>query len=207
MNPAVVVQISVVLLREAMEAVIVLLAVASLLRRVTPARTLALWIGAVLGLLASLLIGGVYASRPPSAYANDAEGITCLLAAGLMLWVGGWLWRQTDPRTWDQTLERTAWQALGARRAPLALGFVGFLAVFREGVETALFLAALGRHGAPADLWGGVAFAVLVLLVLWQIAIRTTIRLPLRPMFQITSVVLLITAAQLAFDGMQHFRQ
>ena len=49
------------------------------------------------------------------------ERFTHVLAGGLMLWLGGWLWRQTDPWRWNGALERTTQQALESRHVPMAL--------------------------------------------------------------------------------------
>ena len=138
------VQAALILLREGLEAILVLAALGSLLRRMAPDRMGALWGGAMLGLAVSLVTAMAYAGWMGGVHNDLVEGVTCLLAAGLMLWTGGWLWRRADPRAWSVALERRAHRALTAERVPLALGGIGFLAVFREGAETALFLAALG---------------------------------------------------------------
>ena len=193
-------QSGIIVLREGLEVVVVLAAMASLILRQAPARLRSLWIGAGLGLVASLL--AVLCARPSPGTADaGVERLTSLLAGGLMLWLGGWLWRQAGSWRWSDALERTTRQALAARHVPLALGGIGFLTTFREGAETALFLLALGRVHAAEALWGGVLVALVILLGLWWLSLRTAIRLPLRFVFQATSICLLVTAVQLLADG------
>jgi high-affinity iron transporter len=104
-------------------------------------------------------------------------------------------------------LERQAHQALTAERVPLALGAIGFLAVFREGAETALFLAALGGNDSLGALLGGLVVGAIGLGVLWYLLIRAAVRVPLRPLFQVTSVFLLLMAVRLVSAGLLEFQE
>ncbi|MBK1658838.1 FTR1 family iron permease [Paracraurococcus ruber] len=196
-----------ILLREGLEAILVLAALAALLRKVAPARIGALWAGAGLGLLASLATAGAYAAWRGGVHDDTVEGVTCLLAAGLMLWTGGFLWRRSDPRAWAATLQRQAHAALAADSVPVALGLIGFLAVFREGAETALFLGALGSEESLPGMLVGLAAGAVGLGLLWYLIIRAAVRLPLRPLFRVTSLFLLLMAARLVAAGLQEFQE
>ena len=198
-----------ILLREGLEAVLVLAALAAFLRRAAPGRGGALGLGALAGLGASLLAAVAYAALLGGVHDDRVEAVTCLLAAGLMLWTGGWLARNADPRAWSQALHRQAGRALaaGERRVALAVAGIGFLAVFREGAETALFLGALGGGEQPAQVAAGIAGASLLLALLW-LAIRDgTRRLPLRPLFLGTSFFLLVMAARFLAAAMAELQE
>lgn len=201
------VQAALILLREGLEAILVLAALAALLRKMAPERIGALWAGAGLGLLASLLTAGAYAAWRGGEHDDFVEGITCLVAAGLMLWTGGFLWRRADPRAWGAALTRQAQAALAADRVPVALGLIGFLAVFREGAETVLFLAALGTEDSMGGMLAGLAVGAIGLGVLWYLLIRAAVRIPLRPLFRVTSIFLLFMAARLVAAGLQEFQE
>ena len=121
MFTAVALQSGIIVLREGMEVAIVLAAVASLILRSAPERLGSLWIGAGLGLAVSLLVA-CYAAPTHGLENATIERFTHVLAGGLMLWLGGWLWRQADPWRWNGALERTTRQALESRHVPLALG-------------------------------------------------------------------------------------
>jgi high-affinity iron transporter len=207
MTASIAVQAALILLREGLEAILVLAALAALLRKMAPERIGALWAGAGLGLLASLLTAGAYAAWRGGVHDDFVEGVTCLVAAGLMLWTGGFLWRRADPGAWGAALTRQAQAALNADRVPVALGLIGFLAVFREGAETALFLAALGAEGSMAGMLAGLAAGAAGLGVLWWLLIRAAVRVPLRPLFRATSLFLLFMAARLVAAGIQEFQE
>ncbi|MGG5820782.1 FTR1 family iron permease [Falsiroseomonas sp. HW251] len=196
-----------ILLREGLEAVLVLAALAALLIRVAPDRAGALYWGAGAGILASLVAAALYAAFLGGAHDDRVEAITCFLAAGLMLWTGGWLARSADPRAWSRALQAKADKALAGRNVALAVGAIGFLAVFREGAETVLFLAALGGGGQPLMLALGIGVAAVLLVVLWMVISRGAVRLPLRPMFLVTSVFLLVMAARFAAAGVQELQE
>ena len=112
MTASIAAQAALILLREGLEAILVLAALAALLRKLAPDRIGALWAGAGLGLLASLLTAGAYAAWRGGVHDDFVEGVTCLVAAGLMLWTGGFLWRRADPRAWGAALTRQAQAAL-----------------------------------------------------------------------------------------------
>lgn len=207
MSASVAVQAALILLREGLEAILVLAALAALLRRMAPERIGALWAGAGLGVLASLLTAGAYMAWRGGEHDDWVEGITCLLAAGLMLWTGGFLWRRADPKAWSAALQRQAHAALNAERVTVALGLIGFLAVFREGAETALFLAALGAEGSVGGMLAGLAAGALGLGLLWHLLIRAAVRIPLRPLFRVTSLFLLFMAVRLVAAGIQEFQE
>ncbi len=185
-----------ILLREGLEAVLVLAALGAMLRRAAAERAALLGWGALAGVAASLLAALAYWRLLGGEHDDRVEAVTLALAAALLLWTGGWLARRADPRAWQQALERQAERALQARRVALAVGAIGFLAVFREGAETVLFVAAL--EGAPLAIAGGLGAAALVLAGIWAVIRGGTLRLPLRPLILGTSAFLLLMAARFA---------
>jgi high-affinity iron transporter len=196
-----------ILLREGLEAVLVLAALAAMLRRAAPEQGRTLALGAAAGIAASLLAALAYHLLLGGEHDDRIEAATCALAAVLMLWTGGWLARRADPRAWSQALQRQADRALASRRVGLTVAAIGFLAVFREGAETVLFLAALGDNGQPLALLAGLAVATGLLALLWAVIARGTVRLPLRPLFLGTSAFLLVMAARFAAAAVQELQE
>jgi high-affinity iron transporter len=196
-----------ILLREGLEAVLVLAALAAFLGRAAPERTGALGWGAAGGLGASLFVAVFYALFLGGEHDDRVEAATCLLAAGLMLWTGGWLARHADPRAWSEALTTRASRALSGNRVAPAVAAIGFLAVFREGAETVLFLAALGAARQPLPVLAGAAVAGLVLWIVWLAIRRGTRRLPIRPLFLGTSLFLLVMAARFTAAAVQELQE
>ena len=80
------------------------------------------------------------------------EGLSALVAAAILLYVGFWMHGKSQARQWQAYLDRRLAGAL-AGRTLWALAFVSFLAVYREAFETVLFYEALAVQAGPG---GGV---------------------------------------------------
>ncbi len=140
---------------------------------------------------------------------NDLlEGVTILAAAALMLYVSGWLLLRQDPRSWQQFLRAKADEAL-SRQTGIAVASLAFLAVFREGAETVLFIHALAQSsgGWSAGLIAGLAVGAVILMVLFFAINVLTRRLPLRPLFIVTSGFLFLMALKFIGEAIQEFQE
>lgn len=132
------------------------------------------------------------------------EGTMMFLAVGVLTWMVFWMRYQS--RTLKSSLERELQHAITDKQGR-GLMAVTFLAVFREGIETALFLSA-AVFAAPGiqTLLGalsGLAIAVLVGYLIYL----STVRLNLRVFFSVTSIVLLVFAAGLFAQGIHEFQE
>jgi high-affinity iron transporter len=133
------------------------------------------------------------------------EGAVMLTAAGVLFSVSYWLIAQTQAKRWADFLKSRISQ--GAKVGGLwTLGLTAFLAVYREGAETALLYQAMlsGQGGSTTGIIGLVAGLGVGLLILAAIAglIRlTSVKLPLRPFFQVTGYVLFAMAVIFAGNG------
>ena len=91
----------------------------------------------------------------------------------------------------------------------VALGFVAFLAVFREGAETALFFQALlaKQTGSGAPIFAGIAAGGATLAVIFSLFHRFGVRIPLRPFFAVTSGLLYWMAFVFAGKGIKELQE
>jgi len=109
---------------------------------------------------------------------------------------------------WQQFIREKVNNALnhGGGRA---LAFVEFLAVYREGAETALFYQALFNEGThvilPITLGILVGFAALA--VIFTLFYRFGVRIPLRPFFSVTSVLLYYMAFVFTGTGIRELQE
>lgn len=202
------VQAATILLREGLEAMLVIAALAAFLRR-SGAESRLRWLygGALAAIVASFGAAWVFERFFGGAHSDLFEAAVMVLAAGLMFYMSGWLVLRQDPRAWQASLRRSAERALDSGAAWSIAG-VAFLAVFREGGETVLFLHALAVNAASATgMAAGLAVAALGLAVLfWAIEIVAA-RLPLRPVFLATSAVLFLTGLKLVGDAVQELQE
>ncbi|MDH5234383.1 MAG: FTR1 family protein, partial [Gemmatimonadota bacterium] len=90
-----------------------------------------------------------------------------------------------------------------------ALALVAFLAVFREGAETALFYQALLARGPEIvpPVVGGIVVGALVLLLLWLGFHRFGLRIPLRTFFATTGALLYYLAFVFMGKGLRELQE
>lgn len=203
------VQSAVILLREGLEALLVLAALAAYLHKADARdRIPALYTGAILALLASLVAAWVFQVFNNGMHSDLFEAFVILAAAALMLYVSGWLLLRQDPKAWQHYLKVKADAAL-ARRTGIAVGTLAFLAVFREGAETVLFVYALAKTsgGFSFELAAGLAAAALALVALFFAINVVAKRVPLRPLFVATSAFLFLMAVKMVGDAMMEFQE
>ncbi len=201
-------------LREGVEAALIVAIICSYLARTGNARHFGkIWLGVGAAVAISLGLGAVlYLSVGglEAPYEQIFEGLTMLVAAGVVTWMLFWMRRQARSvrgdlqRAIDRVLtEGTAW----------GLAVLAFTAVIREGLETALFL--VGQATAAADGASGEsgAFAVLAgALVGLGIAVaigygfyRGSQALDIRSFFRWTGVLLIFIAAGLLSHAVHEF--
>lgn len=185
-----------ILLREGLEALLIISALAVFLERAGyAARIRTLYWGGGLAIVASMIAAYVFEKFYGGAHDDRLETVVMLLAAGLMFYMSGWLFLKQDPRRWQGELKAAADRALEQGTA-FSLGLIAFMAVFREGGETVLFLHALSKStgGWSFGFVFGLLVAAAALVVLFVLVRIFAMRLPLRPLFLVTSAFLFVMA-------------
>ena len=200
-----------IILREGFEAILVIGAVvAFLLKTGHHERLRSIWTGIVLALICSGLTAVILRTvlRAIPATQEIIEGATLLVAVAVLFSVSYWLISRVEAAKWQQFIREkvnTALEHGGGR----ALAFVAFLAVYREGAETALFYQALFNEGAhvalPISLGIVVGFAALA--VIFTLFYRFGVRIPLRPFFSVTSVLLYYMAFVFTGKGIRELQE
>jgi len=122
--------------------------------------------------------------------------------------VSYWLISRVEAAKWQAFIRDKVNVALehGGGRA---LAFVAFLAVYREGAETALFYQALFNEGAnvvlPITL--GIVLGFVALGIIFTLFYRFGVRIPLRPFFSVTSVLLYYMAFVFMGKGIRELQE
>jgi len=196
----------VILLREGLEALLVVAAIVAFL--VKAGRRDALpyvhlgWVGAV---VLGLLTWAAAAELVEISGANREviEGVTALFASAMLLYVGYWLHGKSSARAWQSFIKDRVGTAL-ADGTLWAMAVVSFLAVYREMFETVLFYQALWVQAGDAGrgaFFGGAAAAVVALGAAGWAIFRFSVRLPLGPFFAAMSILMCVLAVVLAGKG------
>lgn len=195
-----------ILVREGLEAVLVLAAIFAFLRRAgrDDARRWvhAGWLGALaLGVatwfVSEKLIAISGASR------EVTEGVTALVSAAMLLYVGFWLHDKMHAQAWQKFIRGRVGGALDSGTVA-TLATVSFLAVYREVFETVLFYQALSAQAGPeghAALVGGVAVGFALLAALAVLILRFSARLPVGAFFGASAMLLAVLAVVFTGQG------
>ena len=203
------VQAFIILFREGLEALLVIAALAAFLRRANAAERIApVYAGALAAVAASVVMAWVFATYYDGNHSDLFEAAVMLAAAVLLFYMSGWMFVRQDPKAWQADLNRLAERALGAGTV-LSLAGIAFLAVFREGAETILFVHALAKtaNGFDASLLTGLAAAALALVAMFVAMQWLALRLPLRPMFIVTSAFLFFMGLRMVGEAFQELQE
>ncbi len=189
-------------LREGLEAALIVGIILGALARfgLQPLRR-SVWAGVGTALALSLAVGGglVWLGLRLEGPAEQIfEGATMLLAAGVLTWM--LFWMQQHAPGLRQRIESNVQRA--ARGSLFALAF---FAVVREGVELALFLAALVFQSDALPVLTGALTGLAAAIALGWALYASTLRLNLRAFFRVTTVLLLAVAAGLVAHGIHEF--
>jgi high-affinity iron transporter len=132
------------------------------------------------------------------------EGIAMFLAAGVLTWMILWM-RNHGGNLKNEIEEQINMAALGDGQK--ALFALAFLAVFREGIELALFLLAARLTSSPMQTLSGAALGLLSAAILGWVLFTSTIKLSLRGFFSTTNILLIVFAAGLVGLGVHEFNE
>lgn len=193
-----------ILLREGLEAVLVLAALVGSLRsmRITG---YAPYVGS--GVLGGIALSFVtwYVARGviqmTTADRELVEGVTGLLAALVLFVVTSWIFRKSYVTDWVVSIRRAAERAPTGRM--LAFAMLGFVVVYREGFETVLFYEAILSDGIGWAILLGFAAACLVILAVGYAIIAAGRKLPLRTFFAATGFLLAFVILTFVGNGIR----
>ncbi len=198
-----------ILLREGLEALLVIAALAAFVKRAgVPEKVRPIYLGAALAVLASFGAAVAFELFFEGEHNDFVEAGVMAVAAALMLYVSGWLFLRQDPKAWMNELRQHAERALTSGTAA-SLGIIAFLAVFREGGETILFLHALATAsgGWTVGLIGGLIGAAVCLAAIFYAMGKLAVILPLRPLFLVTSAFLFLMGLRFVGGAIQELQE
>ena len=197
----------IIMLREGLEAVLVLGAIAAFLSK-TGRRDAMTWLHG--GWIAALAVGVLtwavsnYFIAISGATREVTEGTTALITAGVLFYVGFWMHSKLNARRWQEFIQHSVQKALD-QKSLWTIAFIAFIAVYREVFETVLFFQALwtqvmGPAAESAMLGGVLSGSAIIIGLAWSI-FRFGIRLPLKQFFGVTGTIMIVLAVIFAGKG------
>lgn len=198
----------VVVFRETLEAGLIVGIILTVLHRLQALRYAPrVWGGVGAALAASVLAGwvlGFAAQSVQGQWETAIEGVISLVACAVLTHMIFWMERQA--RRIRPEIETKVEAAL-SRQDLLALALLPFLAVFREGAETVLFLKAVAiQNSGAVSLGGGLLGGALAVGVTAAIFLGGR-KVPLKPLFRATGVLLILMASGMLAYGVHELEE
>ncbi|MBK3573752.1 FTR1 family protein [Streptomyces sp. MBT65] len=195
-------------LREGLEAgLIVSILVATLVRADAKSRLPQVWTGVLAAIALAMSFGAVltFTAANLSATAQEAfGGVLSVIAVAFVTAMVFWMRRSA--RTFSGEIREKVTGALGMGAGVLML--TSFLAVGREGLETALFLWTTARAaGESAGPLTGAGIGLVLAAVLCWGLYRRVLRINLAKFFTATGVVLVVIAAGVLGYGLRDLQE
>lgn len=195
-----------ILIREGLEALLVVAAVIAYLVK-SGNKRFAKWIylGVVAGLAGSGLVAVLFTflfggSGPVQ---EISEGVCALIATLMLLWTSNWMLNKSSVEAWNNYIRNKTEAAVAGAQSKVesgqglglgmiaSLAMLSFLAVFREGAETVIFYESIYSMSQDAHgMWVGGLAAAAVLIVIFLILRFTSVKIPIGPFFLVTSIVM-----------------
>ncbi len=202
----------VIILREGLEALLVVAALAAFLVKTGKREGLTyLYAGVVVALLMGGLTWVVSTTLIEIGGASRelTEGIAAITAAFVLFYVGFWMHNKTSAAQWKHFIESSIKKAL-SKETLWGIAALSFIAVYREVFESVLFYQALwvqtNESGQNMIIYGLATAATILSLVAWLIMKYST-RLPLRQFFAVSGGFMFILAVVFAGKGISALQE
>lgn len=198
-----------ILLREGLEAILVLAAILAFLRNTGQQSAVrSVNVGWALALVAGFATWAVaaYLIDVGGAQRELLEGCTALFASVMVLWLGVWMHDRRHAAAWQDYIKSSL--VGGGGRFGFAL--LAFFSVYRELFEVILFYETLWLQSGPAGhnavLAGGATALVLLVGLAWVI-LRGSAKLPLALFFSINAALLCALSVVFAGHGIKALQE
>lgn len=185
-----------ILLREGLEALLVVMALVSALRVANRPQGYK-WVGGgviaglVLSLVAAFALQRLFPSSSLGTNREIIEGAVGIVAVLMILTIGAWLHSKSSLNAWQAYIKKHMNKAL-TTGSFISLFALSFLSVFREGAETILFYVGILPNISTESFALGVGIAVILLVILAVVILKSSVKLPVPTMFKILTWVLYI---------------
>lgn len=200
-----------IILREGLEAILIVGAIIAYLIKSGKKRDiLPVYIGSAFAVLCSFgmafLLSYLKNINPENAMSQEIiEGVAALVAVGVLFYVSNWMVSKSEAAAWSRYIEgKVSGASNRSRRAAVfTLGFTAWLAVFREGAEVVLFYQPLMQESNAGMVWLGFGIGCLALVAVFLAIRLLSIRLPLKPFFLGTSILMAVMSVCFLGSGIK----
>lgn len=204
-----------ILLREGFEAILIVGAIIAYLRKSGNENNLpSVYRGSLIGILASIVMALILISLTKFGFQSGqgqevVEGVTMFIAVAVLFYTSNWMISKAESKAWSNYIQGRIQTSID-KKSMFGLAFTCFLAVFREGAEVILFYQAmfLGSSSAGGTVMAvilGILVAAVLLVFVYKAIIITGKKLPLKPFFYATSILMFVMVVAFVGGGISEF--
>lgn len=201
---------AIIIIREGLEAVLIIGAILAYMLKTGAEKRFITWVFAGVAAAIALSIATWFAAETfltiTPIQRELIEGVTSLIAVGVLFYVTNWLFHKTYVVDWMTFVREKADQALQDGQA-IGLAALGFTVVYREGLETVLFYQALLFDAETTPVLLGFTLGLALILAIAYAILRLSKRLALKPLFTATTILLLIMAFSFTGSGIRELQE
>ena len=185
----------VLVLREGLEAILVIAAIIAYLVNTGKKKyIMSVYVGALGGILVSILLAflfGAVAGAQSGIAQEVFEGIGMFVAVIVLFYVSNWMLSKSETEAWERYIHKKV-EASVSTGNKWVLIFAAFIAVAREGAELILFFQGVPIHGTSGRnaMILAIVLSAIVLIAVFLVFRFLTVRLPLKPFFLVTSILM-----------------
>lgn len=193
-----------ILLREGLEALLIVVAMIAFLKKAERQDVLPYVHGgwaAALGAGVLTWAAATFFITISGAQRELTEGFGGLFAAAVLLSVGIWMHGKSQADAWQRYIKERLSKAL-SRGSAWFLFLLAFVVVYREVFETILFFAALWSPQTAGAVLSGAGLALVALAAIGWAMLRYSTRLPISKFFAASAALVAVLAFVLAGKGL-----
>ena len=203
-----------ILLREGIEAILVLVGIIAYLGRAGHEKELStVYNWAIAGIIMSFVTAYLFVEVLDNTTTTGSgreiiEGCTALFAVLVLLGTSAWMGGKSNAKAWKSYIDKQVKLTVSTGKSR-ALGAAVFLAVYREGAEVILFYQALFNNavGDVDMIWAGFVTACVALALIFFLMQRGALRIPIGPFFKVTSAFMFILAVTFLGGGLKELQE
>lgn len=200
-----------IILKEGFEAILIVAAIIAYLRKKSMEHHLkSVYLGCVIGVGASIVMAILLNALAGGQGDKQEliEGLTMIFATAVLFYTSNWMVSKSDEHQWEGYIQNQVSES-SEKGSVFGLASTAFLAVFREGAEIVLFYQALvlgAKSGtAISAIWWGLGIGCVLLIGVYLLIKFVSIKMPLKPFFLATSILMFIMCVAFVGNGIEEF--
>ena len=201
----------VLILREGLEAILVIAAIIAYLVKTGKKKYISsVYIGALAGILVSIILAflfGLLAGAQSGIAQEIFEGIGMFVAVIVLFYVSNWMISKSETEAWERYIQKKVESSVSTGNK-WVLVFAAFIAVAREGAELILFFQGVPVQGASGQraMILAIVLSVVILAGVFLAFRFLSVKLPLKPFFTVTSILMYILCFSFTGKGVSELQ-